>query len=176
MRLARKLFLIALVFISLSATSDEISRVYLIKAAFIYNFTKFVIWPQQDAYSDAESFNVCILGDGRLTAAASTIQGKLVKGKVLQIKYITNAGGNGGCKIIFLAISNTERLQKALESIKGTSVLSVGDSSNFVDNGGIIGLFVKNNKVRFDINQLAADDSGLKINSRLLELANRVIH
>ena len=171
-----RLFLIALVFISLSANADEVSRVYMIKAAFIYNFTKFVMWPQQGSYSDAESFNVCILGDDRLTAAASTIQGKSVQGKVLQIKYITNAGENGECEIIFLAISNTERLQQALETIKGTRVLSVGDSNDFVDNGGIIGLFVENNKVRFDINQLAADDSGLKINSRLLELANRVIH
>ncbi|MCH8079946.1 MAG: YfiR family protein [Proteobacteria bacterium] len=171
-----KLFLIALVFISLPANADEVSRTYKIKAAFIYNFTKFVIWPQQDSYSDAESFNVCILGDDRLTAAASTIQGKSVQGKVLQIKTITNAGENGECEIIFLAMSNTERLKQALESIKGTRVLSVGDSSDFVDNGGIIGLFVENNKVRFDINSLAADDSGLKINSRLLELANRVIH
>ena len=173
--LARLLVIISLLYVSLPATADDVSREYMIKAAFIYNFTKFVMWPQQDSYSDAESFNVCILGDGRLTAAASTIQGKLVQGKVLQIKTITNAEENGECEIIFLAISNTERLQQTLESLKGTSVLSVGDSSNFVDNGGIIGLFVENNKIRFDINQLVADDSGLKINSRLLELANRVI-
>ena len=176
MRLAMKRLLLVLVLISLSANANNISREYMVKAAFIYNFTKFVMWPQQNPNFDDESFNVCILGDDRLTAAASTIQGKLVQGKVLQIKTITNAGENEGCEIIFLAISNTERLQQALESIKGTRVLSVGDSSNFVDNGGIIGLFVKNNKVRFDINKLAADDSGLKINSRLLELANRVIH
>ncbi len=176
MMLARIQFMIALVLISLSATADEVSREYRIKAAFIYNFTKFVMWPQQNPNFDDESFNVCILGDDRLTAAASTIQGKLVQGKVLQIKTITNAGENGECEIIFLAISNTEQLQQALESIKGTSVLSVGDSSDFVDKGGIIGLFVENNRVRFDINKLAADDNGLKINSRLLELANRVIH
>jgi len=175
MRLAIKLFLITMMFISLPANANEVSRTYKIKAAFIYNFTKFVIWPQQDSNLGAVSFNVCILGDDRLTAAANTIQGKSVQGKDLQIKTITNVGESGECKIIFLAISNTEQLQQALESIKGTSVLSVGDSSDFVDNGGIIGLFVENNKVRFDINSLAADDNGLKINSRLLELANRVI-
>ena len=175
-RLAIKLLLIALVFISLPATSDEVSRVYSIKAAFIYNFTKFVIWPQHDSNSDAESFNVCIIGDDRLTAAANAIQGKSVQGKILQIKTITDVGRNGECEIIFLAISNTERLLQVLETIKGMHVLSVGDSNDFVDNGGIIGLFVENNRVRFDINSLAANDSGLKINSRLLELANRVIH
>ena len=158
-----RLILMALVLISLSVNADEVSREYRIKAAFIYNFTKFVIWPQQDPYIDAESFNVCILGDDRLTTAASTIQGKSVQGKVLQIKPITNAGENGECAIVFLAISNAEQLQQVLESIKGTSVLSVGDSSDFIDNGGIIGLFVENNKVKFDINQLVAGD----INSQL---------
>ncbi len=175
MRLAIKLFLIAMMFISLPANANEVSRTYMIKAAFIYNFTKFVIWPQQDSNLGAVSFNVCILGDDRLTAAANTIQGKSVQGKDLQIKIITNAEENSECEIIFLAISDTEQLQQALESIKGASVLSIGDSRDFVDNGGIIGLFVENNKVRFDINSLAADDNGLKINSRLLELANRVI-
>jgi YfiR/HmsC-like len=175
MRLAMKLFVITLVLISLPVNADEVSREYRIKAAFIYNFTKFVLWPQQDSYSDSESFKVCILGDDRLTAAASSIQGKSVHGKVLQIKSITNAGENGPCEIMFLAISNTEQLQQVLDSIKGASILSVGDNSDFVDNGGIIGLFVENNKVKFNINQLAAGDNGLKINSRLLELANRVI-
>ena len=76
---------------------------------------------------------------------------------------------------MFIAIANTERLLQALEFIKGMSILSVGDSSDFVNNGGIIRLFIENNKVKFDINQFAANDNGLKINSRLLELANRVI-
>lgn len=174
--MAMKTIMLALVFISLSATADDVSRVYRIKVAFIYNFTKFIIWPQQDLPSNAGSFNVCILGDDRLTAAANAIQGKLVHGRILQIKYITDIEENAMCRIVFLAISNSNRLQRALESIKGTSVLSVGDSSDFVDNGGIIGLFVENNKVRFDINQLAANENGLKINSRLLDLANRVIN
>ncbi len=174
--MALKRLLLVLLLISLSANANNISREYKIKAAFIYNFTKFVMWPQHNPNSDNDSFNVCILGDDRLTAATETIQGKLVHGKVLQIKYITNASENGGCEIIFLAISNTERLHQALASLKGTTVLSIGDSSDFVDNGGIIGLFVEDNKVRFDINQLAADDNGLKINSRLLELANRVLN
>ncbi len=174
--MAIKIIMTVLVFISLSATADDVSRVYRIKVAFIYNFTKFVVWPQQDSHSDADTFNICILGDNRLNAAASAIQGKLVQGKMLQVKHITNIAENEMCEIIFLAMSNSERLQQALESIKGTSVLSVGDSSDFVDNGGIIGLFVENNKVRFDINQLAANDNGLKINSRLLDLANRVIN
>lgn len=173
--LARILFIIALVFISLPATANEVSREYMIKAAFIYNFTKFIVWPQQDSNSNVDSFNVCILGDNRLSAASSTIQGKLVHGKILQIKYIKNVEKKAECEIIFFAISNTERLKKALESMKGMSILSVGDSRDFIDNGGIIGLFENNNKVRFDINQLAANESGLKINSRLLELANRVI-
>ena len=177
MGLIKKIILIVLVFISLPATvtADEDLRVHRLKAAFIYNFTKFVMWPPQVSNSDAELFNICILGDDRLTVAANTIQGKSVHGKYLHIKNILNTEGNGECDIIFLAVSDTERLQQRLESIKGTSILTIGDSSTFVDRGGMIGLFVKNNKVRFDINQLAANDSGLKINSRLLELANRVI-
>jgi len=175
MVLVMRLFIISLVFVSPPATPGEASLEYKIKAAFIYNFTKFVVWPKQNPNSDVESFDVCILGDNRLSAAASTIHGKLVRGNTLQIKYINNLGENGECEIIFFAISNTERLQQALETIKGTSVLSVGDSNDFVDNGGIIGLFVKNDKVMFDINQIAANDNGLKINSRLLGLANRVI-
>ncbi len=176
MMLARILFMIALVLISLPATADEVSREYSIKAAFIYNFTKFIVWPQKDSISDVEFFNVCILGDKSLSSAARTIQGKLVHGSILQIKNIENVGENGTCEIMFIAIANTERLQQALEYIKGMSVLSVGDTSDFVNNGGIIGLFVENNKVKFNINQIAANDNGLKINSRLLELAIRVIH
>ena len=99
----------------------------------------------------------------------------MVKRKVLQVKDITNTGKNDECEIIFIAISNTERLQQALESIKGESILSVGDSNEFIDKGGVIGLYIVNNKVKFEINQRAANDNGLKINSRLLELANRVI-
>ena len=168
-------FLLLLVFISLSVNAENASYEYEIKAAFIYNFINFVEWPQSDSKSDTGSFNVCILGDNRLSAASKTIQGKPVQGKILQVKHIANAGEHEECDLIFFAISNTERLQRALESIKGESVLSVGESNDFIDKGGVIGLYIENNIVKFEINQLAAIDNGLQINSQLLELASRVI-
>lgn len=173
-RLTVKLCLATVVFVSLPVSAEEVSREYKIKAAFIYNFSKFIVWPQQNTSSDAKSFNVCTLGDDRLYEVAHTIEGKLVQGRMLHVKKIENAEDSATCNIIFFATSDTEKIQQSLDFVKGSTVLTIGDNSHFIDNGGVIALYTENNQIVFDINHIAAKENGLKVNSRLLELAKNV--
>lgn len=169
-----RLLIIPLLFQALSVNAEETSREYRIKAAFIYNFTKFIEWPEQDI-SSLESFDICMVGDERLSVAAAVLQGKPVNETKLGIRHIDSISEHQDCKIIFFAISNKKRLEQSLFAIEGMGILSIGDNSNFIDYGGVISLYGKNNQIKFDINQIVADRNGLKISAQLLELANRVI-
>jgi hypothetical protein len=150
------------------------SREYLIKAAFLYNFAKFVEWPSAAFSADGAPFTLCILGQDSFGAALRTVRGKTVKSTKLTIRHVSSARKVEACHILFISKSEKPRLKPILASVKELHLLTVGEMASFAQTGGIINFFELNNKIRFEINVAAAKRAGLKISSKLLKLAKVV--
>jgi hypothetical protein len=139
-----------------------------VKAAFIYNFAKFVRWPNE---SNAGSITLYILGDDPFGDDINTIQGELIRGKSLEIKRINSPRDIKSGNILFIASSEKRNIEHIVASVKGLSILTIGDTKNFLKKGAMINFIIKNDMVRFKINKDAAEREGLKISSKLLKLA-----
>ncbi len=171
------LTLIAVFLLSLTAYGTGAqSREYLVKAAFLYNFAKFVEWPN-GAFADQSSpLFLCILGRDPFGEALETIKGKRVMGREIVIKRYEDVGDipASGCNIVFISSSESKRLPSLLRTFEHLNVLTVSDMDGFARRGGIIGLITVKNKIRFEINVDAAERSHLRISSKLLRLSSIV--
>ncbi len=150
-------------------------REYRLKAAFLYNFAKFVEWPPE-AFDDEDSTLVLgVLGDDPFGAALQSLRGKTVRGRRLTIKRFDSLLDLSHCHILFITSSVQEQQQNALESLEGLNVLTVGEMQRFAQMGGIINVVIRKNKIRFEINLDAGKRAGLVISSQLLNLADSVL-
>lgn len=166
--LAAALLLSPTIGVSQTLTLDEI------KAAFLFNFTKFVEWPV-DPYVARPPLTIAVLGNDAIAAALSgIIRGKTVEGRVLASKRLTTASDLSGIQLLFVGAAADVELQRILRRVGGAPILTVSDGVAFAAHGGAIGLTTDRQRVRFEINLGAAERSGLRISSRLLTLASRV--
>jgi hypothetical protein len=147
---------------------------YDVKAAFIYNFAKFVEWPEKATGAHGNVFQLCVLGEDPFGGALNQYQGKPVKEKKLNIRPLKSIRNASECRILFIAASERDRIVSILEAIGDTPVLTVGDVEGYARHGVVINLRLDSGKVRFNINQATARRSGLKISSQLLRLASSV--
>lgn len=140
---------------------------YTLKAGFLLNFSKYVEWP-----SDLkESFGVCVLGENPFGSKLNTMAAKMIKGKKTVVKTISAVDDSFDCDVLFVSASEGYRLNSIIDALRERPVLTVSDIPGFERNGGIIGLFIKNSRIRFNINMNSAARAHLKISSYLLELA-----
>ncbi|MFQ5708970.1 MAG: YfiR family protein [bacterium] len=159
------------------AQNSNVSRLtnvseYQVKAAFLYNFAKFVDWPKEVIADSSKPIIIGILGkDPFGLDLDQTIAGETVKGRKLVVKRFHQIADLEFCHILYISPSEKKNLAKIIEKVKNSSVLSVSEVKRFAEEGGIINLFNENNKVRFEINVQAAERAGLRISSRLLRLA-----
>ena len=160
-------------FTAAGLAQDEAPLEFKVKAAFLLNFTKFIEWPAP-AFPDARSpFTICILGKNPFGGALeAVIQGERVQGRRLVVQRIEQPPEPHACQILFLADPVSD-LPKFLSST-GLGTLTVGDGPSFTHDGGMIGFVLDNDKIRFDINQSAAERAMLKLSSRLLKVARTV--
>jgi hypothetical protein len=144
-----------------------------IKAAFLLNFTKFVDWPPT-AFADSDSpMAICVLGKDPFGRALDEIvQGETVNARKLIVRRVSQPLAPQQCQVVFLSASEGD-ISKILSGL-GRGVLTVGEGASFVREGGIIGFVMENRRVRFDINQSAADNAGLKMSSKLLSVARSI--
>lgn len=154
------------------AAADE----YRIKSAFIFHFAQFVDWPGGALDAKDPSLILCIYDDEpRLTEVQSTVEGKMIGSRALHVRLLSPAQELQGCNILFLSCDQAQRQAAILKRLRGQPVLTVGESANFLSQGGMIRFHLEENKIRFDINLRASDLSHLKISSQLLLLASVVI-
>ena len=165
----------ALLSASLSAqVQDPAPSEYQVKAAFLYNFGRFVEWPPQPRPPSA--FTICVLGQDPF----GPVLDELIKGKSIQdlkvvVRRPERVEDAGDCRILFISSSEDARLAHILAALRGHSVLTVGEAERFAHRGGMINFRLEGSKVRFEINPHAAEYAGLTISSQLLKLA-RIIH
>ena len=146
-------------------------REYRIKAAFLYNFAKFIEWPADAFADDNAPMTLCVLGDASLEEAFGLVEGKSVKGRKLKVLHLKTLNAKQACHIIFISSSENDRVAKILPRMKNQNSLTVGEAEEFIGQGGMINFVVKQNKIRFDIHIKPAKQAGLTISSKLLKLA-----
>lgn len=149
---------------------------YQVKAAFLYNFAKFVEWPPS-SFSDASaSLQICVFGRNPFGDALRNITSeKTVNGHKLEIREVSDLGHARSCHILFIASPTEARMKETVEALRGAVVLTVGDSKGFTGQGGMINFVLENDRVQFEVNRKAAKQAGLKISSKLLSVAKLVI-
>lgn len=151
------------------------SHEYEIKAAFLYNFVKFVEWPSEALPETSNIITVCVLGDDLPVEALESIRGKTVRGRNLAVRRIRPIKDiASSCHVLFISSSEESRLPQVMQDIHGSSVLTVGEMERFISSGGIINFVIEKNKVRFEINPISAERARLKLSSQLLNLARVV--
>lgn len=153
---------------------------YEVKAAFLYNFTKFVDWPLDgppaDSANPTSRFVFCVLGDdpfGRELEAA--VAGKRVGPRSAAVRLLTEPSEADPCAVLYVGRSERSRLPEILAALRDRAVLTVGDWDGFVGGGGMIGFVQRQRRVRFRIDQGAARAAGLAISAKLLDLADGVV-
>lgn len=145
-----------------------------VKAAFVFNFLKFVEWPEE---RDGRSVVIlCVLATSPLVDALVALDGKEIRGRPLRVEISGKPADLLQCHAVFLGSGvPTEKIAAVLESLRGHPVLTLGDAPGFSVQGGMIGLFKEGNKMRFNINLKEARAVRVKISSKLLQLARHVI-
>jgi len=168
------LALVSLFFLPVSRA--DISKEYQLKAAFLYNFTKFVEWPSRCFANATSPITISILGDNPFAEELETaVRGRRVNGRPVVVKVIDSIAQADDAQVLFVAAKNEARLGGTLGALQQTGVLTVGESRQFAAMGGIITFTLQTDKVRFQINQPASEQAGLRINAQLLKLAT-VVH
>jgi hypothetical protein len=149
------------------------SREYQIKAALVFNFIKFVEWPPQRLPPNSSTIQVVVAGKDAYEAVAETINGKEVKGKTISVSQYSGPQDLSRCHLLFISASGMRQFDGSPARTAG--VLTVGETSAFAKRMGIIGFKEQSNRLRFEINQQAAEQSGLTISSQLFKVASDVL-
>ena len=157
------------------APDSSDSSEYLIKAGFIFNFAKFVEWPSS-AFAQPESpIVIGVLGtDPFGTIIDKTVQDKKIGTRgfvVKRLKWGTDLKELKECKILFVGASEKAHMDELVQIVKGLPILTVGETPGFAERGGVIRFVLEDNRVRFEVNVVAARQADLTISSRLLTLA-----
>jgi YfiR/HmsC-like len=149
---------------------------YQVKAAFLFNFAKFIDWPPGSFANPQAPFSICILGkDPFGRSIDDALQGKSIGEHTVIIQRVKEAGDARHCQIVFAGGSESRNVAEILERVRGANVLLVGEADGFAASGGTIQFTLEENHVRFLINIDAADRGGLKLSSKLLALA-KIVH
>jgi hypothetical protein len=148
---------------------------FQVKAAYLYNFGRFVQWPDESGTDRNESFEICVLGtDPFGQALDATLAGGTIGGKNVAAKRITKPQDVNSCRILFISSSEESHLKEDLAALDKTRVLTVSDIPRFSERGGMIGFILDGNRVRFDVNLDSAQGAGLTLSSELLKVATSV--
>lgn len=149
---------------------------YQIKAAFLFNFAKFVDWPPDAFPSDKSPITLCVFRhDPFGSALDEIIQGKTINNRAILARRTNELPDLKPCQLVFVDKEADKGLSDVLNSLKGTSALVVGESEGFAERGGGIQFFLEDNKLRFAINVDAIQRARLNVSSKLLALA-RIVH
>lgn len=145
---------------------------YQLKAAFLFQFVKFVEWPPKAFESDSSPIVIGVLGQNPFgNDLEQTIRNKVINNHGFVIKEYRSASQATNCHVLFISASESQQLPEILEQLREFSVLTVSETPHFIEAGGMINFVPEGNKIRFQIGNEAAKKVGLKISSKLLSLA-----
>ena len=173
-----------------AALADHHTTEYNVKAGFIFNFIKYITWPWEKLTTEKndDPIVIGIIGVNPFGRVFEPITKKKIKNKKLVIRYFPGFKQTGGkynnsntenlrkCHVLFVSSSEKKYTQKIIELVTGSNVLTVSDTDDFVEIGGIINFITEESKIRFSINLDAAKRSELVVPTTILKIAKKVIH
>lgn len=174
--LAARAFLVLVVSLGLPGVrGQEGPSEYQVKAAFLFNFGKFVEWPESSFLSDNAPFSICVLGDDPFGSALDNLRGKSIGHRSVAVWRIKRPDAGLRCQILFVSASEESHLAQIFASLRGSNSLAVGQTSGFASAGGAIEFTLDDSHVHFTINPDAIKRAGLRASSQLLALA-KIVH
>lgn len=161
------LFIAALSVVQANAQS---ANEYQVKAAFILNFARFIEWPNDTLSGD--QLVIGVIGEDPFGGALYQVASRgSANGRRLEVRRMKWGDNLRACHILFISSSEQRRTGQILDALRGSSVLTIGETSEFNRSGGIIKFFIQDNKVLFEINANAAAQARLKVSSKLMALS-----
>jgi len=142
-----------------------------VEAAYLYNFGKFVRWPD----GGHGPLQICVAGQDAFGQTVTKLtSGEQIDGRALQVRVVERPELTAGCSILFVGSPDRAHLEPWLAATAGKPVLTVGDGADFLDRGGMIQFVQVEDHVRFSVNLNAANRCGVELSSELLKVAVRV--
>jgi hypothetical protein len=153
------------------------STEYQDKAAFLSQFPNFIEWPDGAFPAPKSPFVICVFGDFSFgTSLAEATRTETFHGRKLEVRWARKIPELRACQILFVSRSETARYGQLLAAVVNQRVLTVGETSDFLKAGGAVCFSFEKDALQFEVNLTAASGAGLKMSSRLLALARRVVN
>jgi hypothetical protein len=177
LRLSASLIVLAWMLIGVAKLTGQQAKAgeYQVKAAYLYNFARFVEWPARTAAEANNRFSICVLGQNPFGGALNTtFANETINGKSVIARNIPDSSEATNCRILFISASEGDRLRQILATVKDASVLTVSDLPQFSRSGGMVQFMMEGSHVRFEVNLAPAERAGLVLSSELLKVAVNV--
>jgi hypothetical protein len=179
-RITRRAFLCALLVtvmggaagISASSAEEPMPSEYEVKAAFLVNFPKYAAWPAAAFAGSNSPVVIAVQEEAKVTGEIQkVIAGRTVNGREIILKRLAPGEELGVCHILFVSAAEQQRSPDLLAKLKNAGILTVGESDDFLEHGGIINLARRNQKIALEVNLTAAGHARIRISSQLLNVA-----
>lgn len=145
---------------------------YALKSVFLYNFCRFIDWPESAFASPNEPLIIGIIGDDPFGSLLNeAVEGEKYHNRPIRIDHFRSPGDIKRCHLLFVSTSEGARVDQVLAAVAGKSVVTVGETEDFLDRGGMIALTAERNRVRLRINAAALHSANLAVSSKLLRVA-----
>lgn len=169
---ATLMLLLSLLLASSSSAQPAQPSEYQVKAAFIFNFAKFIEWPAATFANEKSPLYIGVLGDNPFGADLERfIRDKTINDHPLTMRECPTLEEAKKCHILFISASEKKRLPEIFKTLQGANVLTVSETDGFTEMGGMVNFVSEGNKIRFQINDGSAKSAGLKVSAKLLSLA-----
>ena len=182
-----KLFFLVLILVMLCGyaySETEQEQEYKVKAAFLYNFIKFIEWPPTKL-TEEKTISIGIIGTNPFGKAFEPVLDKKIGENKIALKLFKSLEQSKltseqitdirNCHVLFICESEKKQFKEIIKIVKDHNVLTVGDTKGFLESGGVINFLIADQKVSFEINNYVAKQSKLNVRSQLLRLAKKVI-
>lgn len=160
----------------LPAHAEELSREHRIKAAYLYNLTKFITWPDEKSWAANMPITICVFGFNPFDTYLEKLGERTAKNRRIALRYLVadTASALDKCQILFVSQYNTVQPDLLKTPVPSQPILTVGDDPDFIAHNGLIGLVAVGNNVQLDIHLTRARQAGFSVSANLLEIAHEV--
>jgi hypothetical protein len=164
--------IIATLTLAVPCRADAPTREYQVKAAFLYNFTQFVQWPDTAFASKDSPFVLATVGDDPFAGMLERVTAdKSAADRPIRVVHFDSPDHIADCQMLFVPASQAASTTAILDKVSKKAVLTVGETETFTSSGGAMRFFLEDNKMRFEINADAVEASGIKVSAKLMKLA-----
>lgn len=144
-----------------------------LKVAFLYNFAKFVTWPEP-YFSSQPDISLCVLGADPFGEVLASLKQRTAQGRPLSIAVLESADKAKSCSVVFISTSEKPKIPQIAQVLADTNALTVSDIAGFAESSGMIELVNTDGKIAFDVNLDNARKASLNLSAQLLKVARAV--